>query len=116
MNNTRMGIHPGTIAALCYFSGIINSLIVVIIAGAVLYLENDEDLRYNVLQAVIIVLLFGILLNLTSYVKLPFSLPYLLKHIIRTVEVVILIYSGLKSKSGKKVEIPLLSNLIEVNF
>ncbi len=115
MNNTRIGIKSGTIAAICYLSAMVNPLMAVIIAGAVLYLEKDENLRYNVLQAVIIVLLFGILYRLIGYVKLPFNLTYMGIKIIQTIEAVILLYTGLKSRSGKKVEIPLLSNLIEVN-
>ena len=61
MQKTRLGISVGLLGAAVYFMGLLGIVPLVILAGYVLLLENNEWLKRAAVKAVVIVVAFGLI-------------------------------------------------------
>ena len=113
MNKTKLGLSYGLTASLCYFSAIISTLTAGLIMIMVLYVEENEDLRFNVLQAFTIAVFMGIVSQITYIINLPFSIDDFIRNIINALELVVLIYAGIKAKDNDIVTIPIVTKWLD---
>jgi len=71
---TKLGISVNLFGAALYFTGLISSITLVLIAGYVLIFESDEWLKKTAVKSVGIVIVFTILSTLVGLVDDPFNL------------------------------------------
>lgn len=90
MEKTKLGISVGLLGAALYFTGMLNFLVLILLAGYVLFFESNEWLRKSAVKAVIIVIAFslisvligisnnvlGILNVPLSWFRIPFKLAW----------------------------------------
>ena len=68
-----MGISVGLLAAIMFFSGTMNFIVAVLLAGYVLLKENDEWLRRSAVKLVVVLVTFGVLINCVGLITDVFS-------------------------------------------
>ena len=110
---TKFGISYGLTGLICYLSGIVNIYLLTIVVGSVLYFENDDNLRFNALQAFV----FTIGVNVITYVLFKVNIllvpEMLIAKLFEIFKVIVLIYGGIKAVHNIKVRLPLISDWIE---
>lgn len=69
MQKSKLGISVGLLGALVYFSGLINGLLLItILAGYVLLVEDNEWLRRTSVKAVVLCVVFSLASIVVSYI------------------------------------------------
>jgi len=71
---TNLGVTVELLGAAMYFTGLINIVPLVLMAGYALLMENDEWLKKTAVKAVGIVIIFSVLYTLVGLLDDPFSL------------------------------------------
>lgn len=135
MNKTRFGLSANAYAGLTFLAGIINPFITLIMAGAVLLVEDNDWLKRVVLKAVTFVILVGVSIftvqmintaldcinGLLYYVDATFEATKvknfiaLCAEILRVLEVIFLIIFAKKAFAGQYVKLPVGDGIVEKN-
>lgn len=135
MNKTRFGLGANAYAGLTFLAGIINPFITLIMAGAVLLVEDNDWLKRMVLKAVTFVILVGVSIfavqmintaldcinGLLYYVDATFETTKvknfiaLCAEILRVLEVIFLIIFAKKAFAGQYVKLPVGDGIVEKN-
>lgn len=69
MQKSKLGISVGLLGAMVYFSGLINGLLLItILAGYVLLVEDNEWLRRTSVKAVVLFVVFSLASIIVSYI------------------------------------------------
>lgn len=69
MEKAKLGISIGLLGAAAYFSGLISTIVLVLIAGYILLAESNAWLRKCAVKAVVIVMAFALIPVLLSFVS-----------------------------------------------
>lgn len=135
MEKTKLDISVGLLGAILYFSGLINFLVLVILAGYVLLFENNAWLRKSAVKAVVIVIafsvasiiigisnsIFDILNTPLSWFRIPFriswplSIDSIVLRALDIIEKVILLVLGFKAFSQGSMNLGPIDNIIDRN-
>lgn len=134
MNKTKLGISVGLFGAMVYFGGLFGGyLLTVLLAGYVLWFEEDEWLKKSVIKAVTLMVCFSLLVTainlipntisfINSFVLMfggSFSitvvsqLSYVLINALDILEKVIFILLGLKALKQETLAISAVDKLID---
>lgn len=134
MQKTKLGISVGLLGALIYFAGLFSGILaMVLIAGYVLLVEDNEWLKKTGVKALALSIVFSLaitviglipdainivtsflsILNINIYLSLVSSIISLLKSIINFVETILFIGLGLKALNQGTIEIPVVDDLIK---
>lgn len=133
MQKSKLGISVGLLGAAIYFSGLFNGLLLItIITGYVLLIEDNEWLRRTSIKAVILFIMFslltaiiglipsaiGLISSLLGIFGGSFSIPFIssiVDFIVKGIDiakVVLFIILGCKSLNQGTIVIPAVDNLI----
>lgn len=135
MNKTRFGLSANAYAGLTFLAGIIDPLITLIMAGAVLLVEDNDWLKRMVLKAVTFVIIVGVSIfavrmintaldcinGLLYYVDATFETTKvknfisLCAEILRVLEVIFLVLFAKKAFAGQYVKLPVGDGIVEKN-
>ncbi|AEV70481.1 hypothetical protein [Acetivibrio clariflavus] len=135
MEKTKLDISVGLLGAILYFSGLINFLVLVILAGYVLLFENNAWLRKSAVKAVVIVIafsvasiiigisnsIFDILNTPLSWFRIPFriswplSIDSIVLRALDIIEKVVLLVLGFKAFSQGSMNLGPIDNIIDRN-
>lgn len=133
MQKSKLGISVGLLGAAIYFSGLFNGLLLIaILAGYVLLVEDNEWIRRTSVKAVVLFIIFSLLTAIiglipdaigfiSSFLGIfgsSFSIPFITSIVdfivkgLDIIKVVLFIILGLKSLNQGTVIIPVVDNLI----
>jgi uncharacterized membrane protein len=137
MQKTKLGISVGLLGALIYFTGLINSLALIVMVGYVLLKEENPWLRKSAVKAVLIVFSFTILSVVISSgnevftilntvigwfrdssdysqfrFKYPFGLDTIVRCVLYIIESLILIVLGIKAFKQGSIKIGLFDDTV----
>jgi len=132
MQKTKLGISVGLLGAAVYLSGMLSIVALVILAGYILLMEENEWLRKAAIKAVAIVLAFTVLngcLGLINDVlgiinsiigwfgsmftlRIPLNIESIISYAFEFVETALLILLGISSLSQGSVKVDILDKLI----
>jgi hypothetical protein len=135
MEKTKLGISVGLLGAALYFAGLMNFIVLILLAGYVLIFETNEWLRKSALKAVIVVIVFTLLSTLIgisnsifailntplSWFRIPFTISWPLSIdsiVLRALDIVeklLLLLLGFKAFSQGTVSLGFIDNLIDKN-
>lgn len=137
MQKAKTGISVGLMAALIYFFGIISITPMVLLAGYVLLVENDEWLKKSAVKALVIVVVYYIInaifglgdniftffnyflgflnriLPFTIRVDYPLSLDSVVMNIVSLVKNLLLLILGFQAFSQKSFKLPMVDRFID---
>lgn len=134
MQKSKLGISVGLVGAAIYFSGLFNGLLLIaILAGYVLLVEDNEWLRRTSVKAVVLFIIFslltaiiglipdaiGLISSLLGIFGGSFSIPFISSIVdfisrgIDFVKIVLFIILGLKSLNQGTIVIPVVDNFIK---
>lgn len=136
MEKTKLGISVGLLGAALYFSGLINFLVLIMLAGYVLIFENNAWLRKSAVKAAAIVIAFSIvsiligisnnifdILNIfLSWFRISFRLSWPLSIdsiVLKALDIIqklVLFVLGLKAFSQGSMELGPIDNIIDKNI
>lgn len=133
MQKTKLGISVGLLGAAVYFSGLFNGLLLIaILAGYVLLVEENEWLRRTSVKAVVLYIMFALLSTLVGFIPDiiglinslcgifggSFAIPALssivefIQYGIQIVRDILFIILGIKALNQGTVVIPVVDNFI----
>ena len=132
MQKTKLGISVGLLGAAVYLSGMVNIIALVILAGYVLLMEENEWLRKAAVKAVAIVLAFVVLngclglidsvLGVINYMigwfgilftlQIPLNIGTIISYALGFAENALLILLGISSLSQGSVKVEIIDKLV----
>jgi len=142
MEKTKLGISVGLFAAIIYFIGATNNiLIVAIMAGYILICESDEWLKKMSIKALILTVFFAVFVILINYLTsflsafggtinniagygvmfniinfLFYTLPSLIRTIISVIQIILFIMFGFKAYKKQDIKIKIIDDMLDKNF
>lgn len=133
MQKTKLGISVGLLGAAVYFSGLFNGLLLItIMVGYVLLVEDNEWLRRTSVKAAVLYIIFALVSSIvglipdfitliSSFCEIfggSFAIPFISSIVgfivgaLDFVKAVLFIILGLKSLNQGTIVIPMIDNLI----
>ena len=132
MQKTKLGISVGLFGAALYFTGIINTVALIILAGYVLLMEDNEWLRKAAIKAVVIVLAFAVLngclgliddalglvnsiisgVGIIFTISIPLNLENIIRYVFEFVQNALLILLGITALSQGSIKVEIIDKLI----
>jgi hypothetical protein len=136
MEKTKLGISIGLLGAALYFTGLMNFLGLIVLAGYVLLFEKNEWLKRSAVKAVAIVIGFtlisvligisndilGIFNNLLSWFKISFRLSWPLKldsialNVFGVLQKIVLLLLGFKAFTQGSLTVGPIDKVVDKNI
>ena len=142
MEKSKLGISIGLFAAIIYFIGATNNLLIVaVITAYILLCEPAEWLKKMSVKALILTVFFTVIITLTNYVLsvlsafvgtvnniagygiafnivnfIFYTLPSLIRTLISVFQVLLFVLFGFKAYKQEDIKIDLIDNIIDKNF
>lgn len=137
MQKTKLGLSVGLLTSLLFFSGLMSNLIVFLVAGYILLVEENEWLRKAAVKAMVIVALFAVAQGMIGVlgdlflavssitrelpfigfkVEIPLGLDNSLSYLLRAAESIVLILSGYKALSQGTMKLKIADDLVNTHF
>lgn len=132
---TKLGISVGLFAAILYFSGLVDGMVLFLLAGYALLCEDNKWLRRAAVKAMLVVVIFAVgygaagavsdlfdalasLLNgiLKVSISVPLNLDSVVIYALRCLENIMLILLGVKALRQGTVNFKIADNLIDTHM